>query len=227
MKYLFVFLDSSVGQKAVAAATGLGLIAFVVIHMIGNLQVFLGPDAINSYAVKLKNLGPLLWVARGGLLLLFAMHIAMTVRLRFRNRAARNSRYALNRPQASTSSSRFMIVSGSIILLFVIFHLLHFTFGVIQPQSYSLVDAEGRHDIYSMVTRDFTNWAIAGFYLVAMLFLCSHLSHAMFSAWQSLGTNIGGGDTRVKTVARYLAVLTVFGFASIPIAALVGWFSGK
>lgn len=227
MKYLIHFLDSSVGQKAVAAATGLGLSAFVVIHMLGNLQVFLGQDAINAYAVKLKSLGPLLWVARIGLLILVALHITMTVRLRFRSRAARTSQYALSRPRASTASSRFMMISGSIILLFVIFHLLHFTFGVIKPDTHALADSEGRHDVYSMVTRDFENWAIAGFYLTAMLFLCSHLSHAMYGAWQSLGANIGGKDTSVKKIARFVAILTAFGFATVPLAALLGLFSER
>jgi succinate dehydrogenase / fumarate reductase cytochrome b subunit len=117
-----------------------------------------------------------------------------------------------------------MIVSGTMILVFVIFHLCHFTFGWIQPDLYRLTDTQGRHDVYSMVTRGFGNVAIAGFYVVAMLFLCSHLTHAMYSPLQTLGVNIGGKDSIVKRVAQLAAVLTVLGFVSIPAAVLLGWF---
>lgn len=224
MNPIFRLLDSTVGQKAIAAATGIGLIAFVISHLLGNLQMFLGQDAINGYAVMLKDLGALLWIARLGLLLLVALHIAITVRLTWRSRAAQNGRYSTARRQTSTVSSRYMIVSGSIILVFVVFHLLHFTFGWVQPDLHRLTDAHGRHDVYSMVTRGFQNWAVSGFYIVAMLFLCSHLTHAYFSPLQSLGVSIGGKDSIVKRLARYAAVVTVLGFISIPIAALLGWF---
>ena len=225
MNYLLRFLDNSVAQKAVAAATGLGLVAFVIVHMLGNLQVFLGPDAMNSYAAKLQGLGALLWIARAGLLALIVTHIAMTIRVAFKNRAARSGRYAIARRQASTRSSRSMMLSGTIILIFVLFHLAHFTFGWIQPRLHELHDAAGRHDVYSMVTLGFENWAIALFYLVAMLFLFSHLSHAVFSAFQSLGASIGGKDTFMKKVARATAVVTILGFAAIPVAVLLGWFT--
>jgi len=227
MNTVIRFFDSSVGQKAVAAATGLGLIAFVVAHMLGNLQMFAGPNAINNYAVKLKSLGPLLWIARIGLLVLVVLHVALTVRLRLRNRAAIVGRYAVDKRQASTKSSRNMIVSGSIILAFVIFHLLHFTFGLIQPEAYQVTDPEGRHDVHSMVIAGFQNWGIAAFYVVSMLVLLSHLSHAFFSGLQSLGVNIGGKDTIMKNVARYAAVVVVFGFISIPVAVVFGWLGGN
>ena len=218
-------IDSSVFQKAVAAATGLGLVCFVIVHMLGNLQVFLGQDSINGYAVKLKNFGGLLWAARIVLLALIVLHIATTVRLNRRNRTARQGRYAVAGRQASTRSSRNMIVSGSVILAFIVFHLAHFTFGWIQPELYRLTDSQGRHDVYTMVTLGLESWAIAAFYLVALLFLCSHLSHAAFSAFQSLGANIGGKDTLFKPAARYVAVATIIGFASVPVAVLMGWFS--
>ncbi len=224
MNHLTRFLDSTVAQKAVAAATGIGLIAFVVVHMIGNLQIFIGQGAINDYAVKLKSLGVALWLARIGLLVLVALHIAMTIRLAFRNRAARRGRYAVAQRQVSTRSSRNMVVSGTVILAFVLYHLAHFTFGWVQPDLYELTDDQGRHDVYSMVTRGFENWMIAALYLVAMLFLFSHLSHATFSAFQSLGVAIGGKDTPVKYVARVVAVITIIGFASVPVAVLMGWF---
>jgi len=226
MRLVLQLLDNSVAQKIVAALTGLGLIGFVIVHMLGNLQVFVGPEAINSYAVKLKDLGALLWIARIGLLALVVTHIAMTIRLAVRNRKLRGGRYALATHQASTKSSRSMALSGSLILAFIIFHLLHFTFGYIQPELYALSDAEGRHDVYSMVTLGFQNLGIAAIYLAAMFFLFSHLAHAMFSAWRTLGLKIGGNETVVRPIARVVAVLTVVGFASVPLASLLGWFEG-
>ena len=224
MTLILRLFHSSVGQKTVAAATGIGLIGFVVAHMVGNLQLFAGQDAINGYAEKLQSLGALLWTARIGLLLLVTLHIAMTVRLAWVNRTARNGRYRVTKHRASTRSSRYMIVSGTMILVFVVFHLCHFTFGWIQPELYRLTDSQGRHDVYSMITRGFDNRTIAGFYIVAMLFLCSHLSHAIFSPLQTLGVNIGGRDSVVKRVAQFAAVFTVLGFVSIPAAVLLGWF---
>lgn len=223
MQHVTRLLDNSVAQKAVAAATGIGLLAFVAVHMAGNLQAFLGQDALNAYAVKLKSLGPLLWIARLGLLALVAVHISMTVRLAFRNRAARHGRYMVAKRQASTRSSRTMIVSGTVILAFILFHLSHFTFGWIQPHLYELTDSQGRHDVYSMVTLAFQHWGIAFLYLIAMFFLFAHLSHAIFSAFQSLGLAIAGKDTSLKQIARVVAAVTILGFASVPVAALVGW----
>ncbi len=225
MTLLYKFLDSTVGQKAVAAASGVGLIVFVVAHMAGNLQLFAGQDALNSYAAKLKDLGPLLWMARIGLIVFFVLHIAITIRLQFRNRAARRQGYAMVKRQTSTRSSRYMAISGSVILAFVIFHLMHFTFGWIQPDLHHLQDAKGRHDVYTMVVTGFQNWGITAFYLVSLIFIASHLSHAMFSALRSLGASLGGKDERAKRWARVAALLTVGGFAIVPIAVLLGWFS--
>ena len=137
-------LESTVGQKIIAGLSGLGLIGFVVAHLAGNLQVFVGADALNKYAEKLHDLGPLLWVARIGLLAIFTVHIFLTIRLALRNRRGQTQRYAVDGSSASTRSSRLMAVSGTAILLFVVFHLLHFTFGYIQPEAKSLVDVSGR-----------------------------------------------------------------------------------
>ncbi len=221
MKALLALLDNTVGQKIITAATGLGLIAFVVGHLLGNLQMFLGPDAINNYAAQLKSLGPLLWVARIGLLALILLHISMTVRLALRNRRANPVTNRRIERHASTRSSRYMIISGSFILIFVIFHLLHFTMGVVQPAYADLTDADGRHDVYTMVVRGFQNWAIAGFYVVAMVMLLSHLTHATFSVFQTLGVLKIAQDSRAKTVAKAVALVLALGFISIPVAVLL------
>lgn len=225
MNRMFQVLDSTVGQKVVTAATGLGLIGFVIAHLLGNLQMFAGPDAINIYAEKLQKLGPLLWIARLGLIALVGLHIAMTVRLTLRNRRAAMVENTRVVRQASTWSSRWMAASGSLILLFIIFHLLHFTMGVIQPATAELEDSVGRHDVYTMVIRGFDNWAIAAFYIVSMLVLMSHLSHATFSVLQTLGIVRMGKDTPMKLAAKIVGIALALGFISIPCAVLFGWLS--
>lgn len=224
MKPILKLLDSSIGQKVVAAATGIGLVAFVVAHMAGNLQLFLGPESLNKYAVKLKSLGALLWIARIGLVALIGLHIAMTIRARQMNKRAQASRYAVADYKASTWSSRHMALSGTVILAFVIFHLMHFTLGWIQPELYHLTDAKGRHDVYSMVVAGFQNWAIAAFYLVAMFFLFTHLQHATYSALQTLGLAHIGQDALRRRIAKGVAIATVLGFVSIPLSIVFGWF---
>lgn len=223
MKRLLLLLDSTVGQKLITAATGLGLLGFVVAHLLGNLLMFGGADAINSYAAKLKSLGPLLWVARIGLLGLIGLHIAMTVRLALRNRQAAKTQNLRVVRRASSASSRSMMISGSVILAFVVFHLLHFTLGVIQPATASLEDSAGRHDVYTMVIHGFNNWGISAFYVVAMLLLMSHLSHATFSVFQTLGVVAMGKDTQMKAAAKVVAIGLAIGFIAIPVAVVVGF----
>ena len=223
MNRMIRLLDSTVGQKTVTALTGIALLGFLVAHMLGNLQLFAGQDAINSYAAKLQGLGVLLWIARAGLLGLLVLHIVMTVRLKIRNRHASGGRYAKSEYRASTGSSRNMIITGSVIAAFIIFHLAHFTFGVIQPESHDLVDPNGRHDVYSMVVAGFQNWLIVGIYIAGLLMITSHVSHAAFSVFQSLGINVGGIETPMKRVAKATAVALVAGYVVIPLAVAFGF----
>lgn len=215
-------VDSPIGLKVVVALTGIGLIGFVIAHMLGNLQIFAGADALNGYAAKLKDLGILLWAARIGLLAAFVVHIAATIRLSLKNRQAQPERYAKRKYAASSSASRTMVISGLVVLAFVIFHLLHFTFGVVQPSSYDLVDAEGRHDVYSMVVAGFQNWFIVAVYAIALTILTLHLSHAMFSVVRTLGGRVGNDSSNLKRAAQITAVLIVAGFLSVPLAVILG-----
>ena len=153
---------------------------------------------------------------------LIGLHIAMTVRLSLRNRRAAKIQNSRVVRRASSASSRSMIISGSVILAFVIFHLLHFTLGVIQPATASLEDSAGRHDVYTMVVHGFNNWGIAAFYIVAMLLLMSHLSHATFSVFQTLGIVPMSKDTQMKVAAKVVAIGLAIGFIAIPVAVMVG-----
>src|SRR3954447_951035 len=201
-RWLFAALGTTVGSKYVVALTGLALTAFVVVHMAGNLLIFRGRDALNSYALFLKDRGGLLWLARGGLLAMFVLHVWLAVRLTLRNRAARPTRYAYEDTVQASWASRTMIWSGLVILAFVIFHLMHYTFGLVAataPDGTNYLDLHEsltqasprdpaqRHDVYGMTVYGFRNVAVSIAYIVAQLFLGLHLSHGVSSTFQSMG----------------------------------------
>src|SRR5262245_49272435 len=159
------------------AITGLGLVLFALLHMLGHFGMFAGRDAYNSYAHTLQGLGALKWIARGGLLALFVVHVATAIRLVALNRAARPVKYAVYRPAASTVSGRTMAWTGVVVLAFIIYHLVHFTFGMIQPGSFHTLDPQGRYDAYTMYIRGFQSVPIYITYLIAIALLAAHLSH--------------------------------------------------
>lgn len=191
------YLNSTIGSKVLVAITGLLLVGFVVFHMIGNLKVLFGRDEVNAYAHFLKHgLGPLLWIARGGLLLIFVAHLALAIRLQMRSAAARPIGYVYQRSAQATPQSRTMLMTGVVVGLFVLFHLAHFTFGWVhsadigggrQSAYLHLLDDQGRHDVYSMVVAGFQTPWLSILYIVAQLVLFSHLSHGIQSTIQSLG----------------------------------------
>ena len=224
MKRVIRILDSTVGQKIVAGATGLALVGFLFVHMAGNLQIFAGADALNGYAELLKSEKLILWGARLALLGLIAAHIAMTVRQRIRNHGSLSgSRYAKTAYQKTTWSSRSMMLTGTLLVVFVIFHLLHFTVGAILPDAYLQSDADGRHDVYAMVVASFRNPLIVVIYVVGMLALATHLKHAISSAWQTLGIVREGSESTLRKWSPILAAIIIVGFLSVPISIALGF----
>lgn len=222
MSTLSAFYDSSLGKKYIMAITGAGLFVFVIGHMLGNLQVFLGPEAVNAYAVFLKSKPVLLWGIRLGLLLLVALHILTAVQLTLQNRAARPERYASGKPCRATYASRTLLMSGLIIFAFVVYHLMHFTFGTVDPSYLQLRDAAGRHDVYRMTILGFSRPAVSAFYIAAMALLCLHLSHGVGSSFQSLGLknkSVGKVIDRISVIAGMVVFL---GNCSMPLAVLAG-----
>ena len=215
-------LRSSIGKKAVMAVTGLMLLGFVVGHLLGNLSIFLGPNGINEYAVHLKSLGPLLWVARIILLAAVGLHIVSAIALVQENRKARPVPYAKQTPIQTTYAARTMVISGFIILAFIIYHLLHFTFRVTHPDISALHDSHGRHDVYTMVVRSFQQPLVAGFYILAQLLLASHLSHGISSLFQSLGLRDERFVKCLKKAGCAIALLIFTGYCSIPVCSLLG-----
>lgn len=224
MNSLSFFLSSSVGRKWIVGLTGVALVGFVTGHMLGNLQIFLGQEAINRYAAALQSLGEGLWAIRLALLAIVAAHIWFTIQITRENRAARPVGYAVRGFQKSTLASRTMIVSGLILLCFIVFHLLHYTAHKVDPSFADLHDAKGRHDVYRMMILGFKNGWASGFYIVGMFLLCQHMSHGIVSFAQTLGAktkNLGPYWTRLAPVWAW----TVFvGYVSIPVAVLTGYF---
>lgn len=214
---------SSIGRKFLMALTGLMLIGFVIAHLLGNLQVFAGQEALNSYAHLLKSNPKLLWGARGGLILAFIIHVVTALQLRAANAAARPVPYAYNNTVQATLASRTMALSGVIILFYVIGHLLHFTLGIILPQYASLVDSQGRHDVYSMLVHGFQVRPVAIAYIFCLALLWSHLSHGISSVFQTLGFNHPRYTACVKRLGPGLSALIILGYISIPLAVMLGY----
>lgn len=222
MSRLLKLLESSVGQKVVAGATGLALVGFLVVHMAGNLQIFAGSDSLNKYAELLKSQAIVLWTARLGLLTLIVLHIAMTVRQVIRNRDQRSARYAKTDLRRTTRASRSMMLTGTLVLGFIIFHLLHFTGGLILPDAYSQTDSEGRHDVFAMVVAGFQNPIIVAIYVAGMLGLAVHLKHAISSSWQTLGLVKDGHDSKLRAASPFLAAVIIAGFLAVPLSIAFG-----
>ena len=224
--FLWAVLDSSVGAKVLVALTGLGLVTFTVFHMIGNLKVFQGPDAINGYAHFLKHdLGALIWVARTGLLGIFVLHLALAIRLALRSRAARPVGYQYPGSVQATIASRTMIWSGAAVGLFILFHLAHFTFGWIQGAEVVPGNARDplKQDVYSMVVAGFRTPWLSVLYLAAQAVLFVHLMHGVQSAFQTLGLKNRRFARLIWWFGFLVALTILLGNVVIVLGVWAGW----
>ena len=214
------FMRSSLGLKIVMALTGIVLFGFVIAHMIGNLQVYLGPEVFNHYAELLRELGHgmALWIARAGLLVAVGLHIWSAWRLTLMNNAARPVGYREVERRESTYASRTMRWSGVILLLFIVYHLLHFTFGVhaVHPQ---FVPGDAYHNFVT----GFQNPLVSGFYILAMLALGLHLYHGAWSFMQTLGLSHPRYDHLRYAFAALVTIVILAGNISFPVAVLTGY----
>lgn len=215
-------LHSSISKKAIMAVSGLLLLGFVLGHLLGNLTLFLGPEAINAYAVKLRSLGPGLWVVRFILLSILSAHIITAILITRENRAARPVAYAKFKPMETTYAARTMMLSGIIIFAYVVYHLMHFTFRVTNPDISHMTDSHGYHDVYSMVVLSFQQLPISAVYIAAMAILCMHLSHGISSMFQSLGFNDDRFLPMTKKISYTVSILIFIGYTSIPVSCLLG-----
>lgn len=222
MTWMKRYLRSTIGLKQVMGATGLGLVLFVIIHMLGNLQIFLGADAFNAYPVKLRSLGALLWVARAGLLAIFLIHVFAAIRLVMINRAARDVSYKVYRPRRATFYGRYMGMLGVVILAYLVYHLAHFTFGYILPEHATNLDELGRPDLFHYVVASFQNTPIAASYLVANALLCLHLLHGLPSLFQSVGLRHPKYNPLIDRISLGVVTLIFVGNTAIPLAVMTG-----
>ncbi len=210
------FYASTVGKKAVMAVSGCILFLFVLTHLVGNLQIYEGPEKLNNYSRLLHSMPALLWGARITLLVMVALHIWSSLQLAIRNHEARPTGYAKKKAAGSSYAARTMYWSGPIILAFVIYHLLDFTFGTVNP-SYR----EG--NVYGNVLASFQMPLISAFYMIAMGLLCLHLYHGLWSMFQSLGLQSARFRPVFQRAAAVIAILIAAGNISIPVSVMVGW----
>jgi succinate dehydrogenase / fumarate reductase, cytochrome b subunit len=216
MSRLRLLWDSSVGKKVIMAVTGLIWLAYLVTHVVANLLVFQGPIRINAYSAFLHGTGGALWVARLVLIAALLLHVTAAVQLAARSQEARPQGYVAGRkPQVSTLASRTMRWGGALILLFLVYHILHFTVGTAHPQF-----VEG--DPYHNVTSGFHHPLVVGFYLIAMVAVGLHLYHGVWSSGRSLGMSPPSPHPLRRSIALVLAVLIGLGFSIIPIAVYAG-----
>ena len=211
------FVGSTIGRKVIMAVTGAILFGFVLAHMLGNLQVYLGPEAMNNYAVFLRQVlhGTGLWIARVVLLVAVVLHIWSAASLTLTSRRARPEGYRKEKWKESTYASRTMRWGGVILLLFVIYHLLHFTTGTLH-QSF----IEG--DVYHNFVAGFRNVWVSAFYIFAMLALGLHLRHGLWSMCQTLGVSHPRYIRMAHVGAWIFAAIVVIGNISFPLAVLAG-----
>jgi succinate dehydrogenase / fumarate reductase cytochrome b subunit len=222
MKVLVRLLGSSLGKKYIMAITGFILYAFVVFHMLGNLQTFLGQEVVNRYASFLKSLPELLWPARFTLLAIAIIHVVVSVQLIIENRRARKVNYSEKKPMGATLASRMMAISGLVVFAFIVYHILHFTVGVTNPDLYALRDSSGRHDVYNMLVYSFQIPYISVAYVIGVALLCFHLSHGIESMFHSLGLIKDSYHWPLRWFARISALFIFIGMSCIPIAVLLG-----
>ena len=209
------FWHSSVGKKAVMAVTGLIMIGFLISHMLANLQVFTGPTAINEYAAMLRRTGPLLWIARAGLLASLVLHVVAAYQLTQRKSNARPVGYADRDPQVSTFASRTIRWGGLLLLVFIILHLLHFTFGTLHP-------AFDARDVYGNVVVAFEQWWVVLLYLIAMVLLGLHLYHGTWSSMRTLGLSRPSTNPLKRRATAAIAWALYLGFSLVPIGVIAG-----
>jgi succinate dehydrogenase / fumarate reductase cytochrome b subunit len=205
-----------VGKKVIMAVTGLIWLAYLITHVLANLLVLQGPAKINAYSAFLHGTGGALWAARLVLIAALVLHITAAVQLAARSQEARPSGYAAGRkPQVSTFASRTIRWGGALILIFLVYHILHFTVGTAHP---SFIDGDPYHN----VAAGFHDPLVVGFYLIAMVAVGLHLYHGVWSSGRSLGLSPPSPHPLRRTMALVLALLVWLGFSIIPIAVYAG-----
>lgn len=241
MKTLWQLVRSSLGRKYLMAATGLMLVGFVIVHMIGNLKIFLGPDDLNHYAHLLKYRAWGLWGFRFGLLAVAVVHVTCAISLAIENRLARPQPYRQSKTMQASAASITMVMSGLTVAAFVVFHLLHFTVQVGPFRKYEELKSpiasgpgifetlapvepgKAYPNVYEMVVQGFSNGWISLIYFVGVGLLCFHLSHGIQSMFQSMGWRSEASAPLLAGLAWVVASAIFLGMSAVPAAVLLGF----
>jgi succinate dehydrogenase / fumarate reductase cytochrome b subunit len=221
---LVAFYRSTIGKKIIMGVTGLIGVGFVILHMAGNLQVFIGQDKINSYGAMLHGpLNELTWLLRIVLIVAVILHVLMAVQLTQRSAAARPIGYQQRQPQVSTLASRTMKWGGVLLLVFIVVHILHFTTETIDPGGWrGMTDGQGHRDVYGNIVASFRIWWVALFYIVSMLALGLHLYHGAWSSVRTLGYAKSSPNPLHRRIALTIAVIVWLGFTLVPVGVIAG-----
>ena len=215
MGWFFKFTNSSVGKKLVMAVTGSFLIIFLVVHLIGNITLFFGPDAFNGYVSALDVVKPVIRVVELVLLAAFILHIFNGIRLWFENKKARGINYKVSgAAENSTLFSRTMLLTGSIVFIFLVLHLATFfwRFNFYDPSGLA-----NHHLYFDIVISFFQIWWYVTLYVIAVILLGFHLNHGFQSAFQTFGWNHKKYFSLIKNLGTLYAIIMALGFASMPI----------
>jgi succinate dehydrogenase / fumarate reductase cytochrome b subunit len=233
MNVLLRIWNSSLGKKYLMAISGIALVMFVIGHMVGNLQIFLGPEAINRYAHFLQSNVELLWPVRVIMLSLLCLHIVSALRLWLDNKSARPVEYANGEaPYAAPLTSRMMLVGGVVVACFVVYHILHYTVrvqginlgaGDFLSLKETLANGETRPDVFAMMIAGFSRPIVSLFYIVGVGALCYHLSHGISAMFQSLGLKNHVYGPLIDKAALVIAIVLFLGYASIPTSVMLGY----
>lgn len=217
------FLSSQVGRKVATGITGLGLVLFIIVHLLGNLSYYAGADAINTYSYTLHQLGPLLWVVRLGLLAFFLYHAWLGISIWLGKRAARPEKYVVHatkgHPSRQNWSSRSMIITGILLLLFVVSHLNTFAFHDFEK---TVVNGVEMNDVHQRLTEVFQSPVYTVYYIAIMVLLGMHMRHGVWSAFQSLGWMSRKTNPLIYSAAYVVAVVVAIGFIGLPLTIFFG-----
>ncbi len=216
------FIQSSVGRKIIMAVTGVMLFSFICVHLLGNSSVFFGADAINAYAEHLHSLGPLVWIFRLAMLFLFAVHIFFGIQLTLENSAATPEKNVQIKRLRTGFAAQTMIISGLVLLAFVVYHLLHFTVQVPGMGVYEFNEATHMTNVFTMVVMGFKQVFTVLLYAVGLIFLALHVSHGFQSFLQTLGLNNDRSLPVFGAISKLVSVVLLFGYISIPVLIIFG-----
>lgn len=227
---------STILSKIVMAVTGVILVLYIVVHTAGNMLIYLGKDSINSYSAFLHSLGPILWIVRIALVVALILHIYTSLILKFRNLDAKPQKYAVRNYVKAKLTSRTMVWTGTMILCFVVYHLMHFTIRTTNPGHYTAEFFKPIHsvtdilverlDVFRMIIMGFQNPVIAIVYMVGVIIVGFHLNHAIQSMFQTLGFNQKNYFSFIEKSGVAISIIITLCLISIPISILLGLVGG-